>query len=79
MTREQLDARNLFCPLPVIRVQDRVKALARGDVLEVVATDPGALNDVSAWCRVNGHEVLESGEAGHEVHIVLRVGGRGAA
>ncbi|GIT48997.1 MAG: hypothetical protein Ct9H300mP14_09250 [Gammaproteobacteria bacterium] len=40
------DARNLLCPKPVIRTQDRVKALNTGDILEVQCTDPGALNDI---------------------------------
>ena len=55
MSRYILDARNLLCPMPVIRTQDRVKALNTGDILEVQCTDPGALNDIPAWCRVHGH------------------------
>ncbi|MBZ2189268.1 sulfurtransferase TusA family protein [Alcanivorax sp. JB21] len=57
----QLDARRLLCPLPVIRTQNRVRELDDGDLLEVLATDPGVLNDVPAWCRINGHTVLETG------------------
>jgi tRNA 2-thiouridine synthesizing protein A len=73
VSRHQLDARGLLCPLPVIRTQERVAALAPGDVLEVTATDPGALADIPAWCRVHGHEVLETHRAGGEVVVVLRV------
>ena len=73
MSRYILDARNLLCPMPVIRTQDRVKALNTGDVLEVRCTDPGALNDVPAWCRVHGHRVLETKEDVDEVVITLRV------
>lgn len=51
----RLDALGLLCPLPVIRTQDAVRGLAAGTVLEVLATDPGALHDVRAWCRVHGH------------------------
>jgi len=75
VTRHRLDARRLLCPLPVIRTQDKVAELAAGDELEVVCTDPGALNDIPAWCRINGHAVLEAREAGGEVIIRLRVGG----
>ena len=57
----QLDARRLLCPLPVIRTQNRVRELDDGDLLEVLATDPGVLNDVPAWCRINGHNVVETG------------------
>lgn len=73
--RDHLDARRLLCPMPVIRTQARVNALKPGQELEVVCTDPGALHDIPAWCRVNGHEVLETGERGNECFVVLRVGG----
>lgn len=55
---ETLDARGLLCPLPVIRTQDKVKGLKPGTVLEVFATDAGAIHDIPAWCRVHGHELL---------------------
>ncbi|GIT54188.1 MAG: hypothetical protein Ct9H300mP16_13480 [Pseudomonadota bacterium] len=64
LSREVLDARHFLCPLPVIRAQDRVKALQPGDILEVRCTDPGALSDIPAWCRINGH--LCSGRRGGE-------------
>jgi TusA-related sulfurtransferase len=74
MSRELLDARRLLCPLPVIRVQDRVRALAPGTVLQAVCTDPGALQDISAWCRLNGHRVLETRSEGSDHIVVLEVG-----
>ena len=73
MSRHILDARNLLCPLPVIRTQDRVKALNTGDMLEVRCTDPGALNDIPAWCRIHGHRVVETKEDADEVVIILNV------
>lgn len=74
MSRHQLDARNLLCPLPVIRTQDRVATLASGDVLEVFCTDPGALNDIPAWCRLNGHRVLETRREGSDIVLLVEVG-----
>ena len=73
MSRHILDARNLLCPMPVIRTQDRVKALNTGDILEVRCTDPGALNDIPAWCRIHGHRVVETKEDVDEVVIILSV------
>jgi len=73
MSHHQLDARRMFCPMPVIRTQDKIKQLQIGDTLEVVCSDPGALNDIPAWCRINGHKVLETREAGDEVIIMLEV------
>jgi tRNA 2-thiouridine synthesizing protein A len=64
----------MLCPLPVIKTQDKVAELQIGDILEVVCTDPGALNDIPAWCRINGHEVIDSRETDDEVSITLKVG-----
>ena len=69
----ELDARGLLCPLPVIRTQQAVAALAPGSTLTVVATDPGTLHDVPAWCRVHGHELLSAERAGNDIVVRLRV------
>lgn len=73
MPLHHLDARRMFCPMPVIRAQDKIKTLKPGDTLEVVSTDPGALNDIPAWCRINGHKVIETREQDDEVFIVIEV------
>lgn len=73
MSMYTLDAKRLLCPMPVIRTQDKIKTLNAGDVLEVVCTDPGALNDVPAWCRINGHRVLETKTSDDEVFIIIEV------
>lgn len=75
MTRKHtLDARRLLCPMPVIRVQDKVSGLRAGDVLEVWCTDPGTRSDIPAWCRINGHQVLDIAEHDGELVLTLRVG-----
>ncbi len=73
MSRVELDCRNLLCPMPVIRVQDRVKELVPGDELEAVCTDPGAMNDIPAWCRINGHRLLETRTDGGLYYVLLQV------
>jgi len=55
---ETLDVRGLLCPLPVIRTQDRIRQLSPGTLLEVTATDPGTMEDIPAWCRVHGHDMV---------------------
>ncbi len=75
MSQQTLDARWLLCPLPVIRTQDRVKELEVGETLEVVCTDPGVLSDIPAWCRINGHRVVECETVEDEYRIVLEVCG----
>ncbi len=74
MSRASIDCRNLLCPMPVIRVQQRVQELSPGDELEAICTDPGALQDIPAWCRISGHEVLAQRSEGTEHIILLRVG-----
>lgn len=70
-----LDARRLMCPMPVIRTQDTVKALAAGDTLEVRCTDPGARHDIPAWCRISGHRVTEvRDDDGGDIVITVLVG-----
>lgn len=74
MAEFQLDARRLLCPMPVIRTQDKVKDLKQGDILEVASTDPGAINDIPAWCRINGHEVLDIKNDNNEIFITIKIG-----
>ena len=73
MSLHRLDARNLLCPMPVIRTQNRVADLEPGDELEVLCTDPGALTDIPAWCRIEGHAVVQSGERNGDFFVRLKV------
>ena len=74
MHKETLNAQRLLCPLPVIRTQDKVKQLKAGDLLEVICTDPGVMQDIPAWCRLNGHKVIETSATDHLYVILLEVG-----
>ncbi len=73
MSEQDLDARNLLCPLPVIRTQDAVKRLHQGDTLRVHCTDPGALHDIPTWCRINGHLVRDIQQDGRDITITVEV------
>lgn len=73
MSHFTLDARNTFCPMPVIKTQDKVAELQVGDTLEITCTDPGALSDIPAWCRINGHIVKHTQEDDDEVIITIEV------
>jgi tRNA 2-thiouridine synthesizing protein A len=77
VTDTTLDARNLLCPLPVIRTQGALEGLQDGQILRVLCTDPGVLYDIPAWCRVHGHEVLDITEGDDEIVIRIRVCGTG--
>ncbi|MHA1977757.1 MAG: sulfurtransferase TusA family protein [Candidatus Hodarchaeales archaeon] len=61
---QTLDARNLSCPMPVLKSKKALKGLEIGQVLEVLATDPGSMADFPAWARSTGQELLLSEELG---------------
>ncbi len=73
MSSQEVDARRLLCPLPVIRTQDAAAKMKTGDTLTVISTDPGAKMDIPSWCRINGHEVLEIKEQDNEIIITVKV------
>ena len=62
MTTEQLDAKGLICPLPVLKARRALKPLAAGDMLEVEATDPGSVKDFAHFCETTGHRLASSTE-----------------
>jgi len=74
VSRIEIDCRRMLCPMPVIKVQNQAAKMAPGEELEAVCTDPGALNDIPSWSRINGHEVLETRTYGDEYIVVVRVG-----
>jgi tRNA 2-thiouridine synthesizing protein A len=73
VSEAQLDVRRLLCPMPVIRAQEKVAQLNVGDILTIYCTDPGVIYDIPAWCRVNGHAVLDIIENDHEITIRVEV------
>ena len=72
MADATLDARGLRCPLPVLRARKAMQQLAPGQVLLLIATDPGTRADVEAFCAATGHELLDSQAAGGEFTYQIR-------
>ena len=62
MADATLDAKGLNCPLPILKAKKALNDLDNGDVLEIEATDPGAIKDFEAFCRATGNKLLDSGE-----------------
>lgn len=60
---KELDARNLNCPLPILRCKKGLSEISPAQVLKVTATDPGSVKDFQAFCKQTGHELLEQEEA----------------
>lgn len=75
MPDEHLDTRGLTCPLPILKAKKAIKQLPPGGTLEVLATDPGAVEDFETFCRVSGHELVESSEGDGVFRFLIRHGG----
>jgi tRNA 2-thiouridine synthesizing protein A len=67
-----LDCRHLSCPLPVVRTAQAIKELDAGQVLLVMATDPGFALDIRAWSSRAGHDLMDVAEDGGAYHVLLR-------
>lgn len=74
MTTRTVDARRMLCPMPVIRTQDAIADFQPGDEVHVFGTDPGIKQDIPAWCRVNGHHVIEIVEHEDDIEVIIQVG-----
>ena len=57
-----LNCTGLFCPMPVVKTNKEMKGLTDGQVLKMIATDPGSIPDMEAWSKQTGHELLLSKE-----------------
>ncbi len=74
MTTKRLDVRGAKCPIPIVKAKKEMDALAAGDVLEIVATDPGTMADFRGWVKTAKHAALrdqrtETDETGKTVYV----------
>ena len=67
-----LDAKGLNCPLPIIKAKKALQAVPPGELLEIHATDPGAVKDFQAFCRSTGNELVASSEEDRVFRFVIR-------
>ena len=69
---KELDARGLNCPLPILRTKKALADLQSGQVLKVIATDPGAVKDFQAFSRQTGHQLLSHAEEQKEFTFFMK-------
>jgi len=62
MVNVTVDARGLACPMPIVKAKKAIDSLKSGEVLELLATDKGSTNDLKAWARNGGHELVQAVE-----------------
>jgi tRNA 2-thiouridine synthesizing protein A len=69
---KELDTRGLNCPLPILRTKKALSDIASGQVLKVVATDPGSVKDFETFSRQTGHALLQHAEANGEFTFFMK-------
>ncbi len=57
---KSLDTSGKCCPMPIVDTNKAIKSLRIGEVLEIIATDPGTQTDIPSWCKRTGNELLSS-------------------
>jgi len=67
-----LDLKGLSCPLPIVKTAKAFKDLQPGDLLEVLATDPGSVPDFNAWSKATGNQLLEQTQDGGVFRFLLK-------
>jgi tRNA 2-thiouridine synthesizing protein A len=67
-----VDARGLSCPMPIVKAAQWVKTVAPGELVEVLATDPGSVKDFAAWSRSTGHALVSQRQEGNVFHFIIR-------
>lgn len=69
---QELDATGLNCPLPILRCKKAMNAMQAGEIIRVIATDPGAMKDFEAYCKQTGHELLSSADDGGKFTFLIK-------
>ena len=72
--KQELDARGLNCPLPILRTKKAMNGLASGEILKVIATDPGSVKDMEAFCKQTGNEMVSTSQAGDDYTFMIKKG-----
>ena len=69
---KELDARGLNCPLPILRAKKSLNEMTSGQVLRIMATDPGSVKDFAAFAKQTGNELLSSAENNKEFEFYIK-------
>ena len=70
-----LDCSGLSCPMPILKTKKAIDAMSAGQVLKLIATDPGSIADINAWSRKTGHQLLETEQSnGKYIFYLKKVG-----
>jgi len=67
-----LDATGLLCPMPILKTVQAVKEMNIGEVLEISATDEGIKQDIKNWCKMTGHELIDTKDKDNRIIVHLK-------
>ena len=73
MADQVLDAKGLNCPLPILKTKKMIKSMTSGQVLQVMATDPGSIADMTAFCNQTGNELMSQSNQGDVYTFEIKV------
>ena len=71
---QELDCRGLNCPLPVLKTKKAMDEMAAGEILKMISTDPGSQNDVTAWAKRTGNEIMSANNEGTDFVYYIKKG-----
>ena len=69
---QEVDARGLNCPLPILKIKKALSAVGDGEVVRLLATDPGSVKDIQAFCTQTGNELVDSDETDGDYRFLVR-------
>jgi tRNA 2-thiouridine synthesizing protein A len=69
---QEVDARGLNCPLPILKIKKALSAVGDGEVVRLLATDPGSVKDIQAFCSQTGNELVDSDEADGDYRFLVK-------
>lgn len=72
MPTQTLDTSGLNCPLPILKTKKALKGMAAGETLQLLATDPGSVADIAAFCKQTGNDLVESSEDAGTYSFLIR-------
>ncbi len=69
----ELDCKGMYCPMPIVKLKKATKTMESGQLLKLVATDPGSVRDVPAWAGKTGAKIIETSESNGEYEFIIKV------
>ena len=69
---KEIDCKGLSCPLPILKTKIAIDQISSGEILKIITTDPGSVNDIASWSNTTGHELISSNEENGNFTYLIR-------